>query len=350
MAQSMKAVAITAVNRAEVITMSRPEPKYGEILLRVHACALCTWEQRVFTGVKKLPMPHVGGHEIAGTIEALGPGVDAEAFPLGAKAAGRTLNACGTCYYCRRGEPTQCVHTGVLRYNGPEAYGVGGFGEYICLPQSAVWRCDTEKSFEELSLTEPLACVLNSLHRAQPKLGDDAVVIGGGIMGQLHVLLLKKMGLRVILSEPDAARRAFARSHGCDVVLDPLAEDAVARVKLLTGGRGADVVINTTAVSSVMEQAIAMTSRLGRCVAYSSQHPDRPVPLSPNWLHNTEAVLTGAVNPGIASFDQAVRLLEKDLVDLKDFISGVYPMDRAQEAFEAAIRPDTFRIVITLKD
>ena len=344
----MRAVAITGLNQVEIIEMDRPAPGEGEILIRVRACALCTWEQRVFTGVKKLPLPHVGGHEIAGVIVEVGSGVDTERFPVGSKVAGRTLGTCGSCHYCRRGLPTQCIHTGKLRYNGPDAYGVGGFGEYICLPESAVWCFDTEKDFPELSLTEPLACVLNSIERARPGLGDDAVVIGGGIMGQLHIMLLQKMGLRTILSEPDPERRAFAKAHGCDILIDPMQENAVERVKAITGGRGADVVINTTAISSVMEQAVAMTARLGRCVAYSSQHPDRPIPVSPNWLHNTEAVLTGAVNPSIATFDRAVNLLNKGIIDVKDYISGIYPMEQAQQAFEAAIRPDTYRIVITM--
>lgn len=349
MEKKMKAVAITGIRQIEIIDMPMPEPKEGEILLKVHACALCTWEQRVFSGVKMLPLPHVGGHEIAGTIVALGEGVNPERFPVGSKAAGRTLGTCGTCYYCRRGLHTQCVDTGKLRYNGPDAYGVGGFGEYIALPETAVWCYDTDKDFTELSLTEPLACVLNSVERANPKLGEDAVIIGGGIMGQLHNVLFKKMGLRTILSEPDPVRRQFALDHGCDFVINPMEEDALARVKEITGGRLADVVINTTAIASVMEQAVAMTARLGRCVAYSSQHPDKPIPVSPNWLHNTEAVITGAVNPSIASFDQAVTLLNKNLLDLRDFVSGVYPMEESQAAFEAALRPDTYRIVITME-
>ena len=348
MDEMMRAIAITGLNRAEVIRVKRPVPRANEVMIRVRACALCTWEQRVFNGVKKLPLPHVGGHEIAGEIVALGENVDPARFPVGAKAAGRTLIACGTCYYCRRGYHTQCENSGRLRNDGPEYYGNGGLAEYICLEDTAVWCFDTNKDFPELSLAEPLACVLNSMERARPQMGDDAVIIGGGVMGQLNQLLFKKMGLRTILSEPDAARREFALKHGCDVVIDPMAEDPVAKVKQLTGGRGAEVVINTTAVPAVQEQAIAMTGRLGRCVAYSSQHPDRPVPVSPNWLHNTEAVITGAVNPSIRSFEQAVAVLNKNIVDLKDLITGVYPMEQAQQAFEAALRMDTYRIVITM--
>ena len=348
MEEMMKAVAITGLNTAEIIRVKRPTPGPNQILIRVRACAICTWEQRVFNGVKKLPLPHVGGHEIVGEIAAIGEGVNENRFPIGAIAAGRTLISCGTCYFCRRGYHTQCENAGRLRNDGPEIYGNGGLAEYICLEDTAVWRLDSCKDFPELSLTEPLACVLNSMHRASPRMGDDAVIIGGGVLGQLKQLVFKKMGLRTILSEPDPVRREFALAHGCDIVIDPLAEDPVSKVKELTGGRGAEVVINTTAVPAVMEQAVAMTAPLGRCVAYSSQHPDRPIPVSPNKLHSAEYFLTGAVNPSIDSFDQAVNLLSKNIVDLSDMVSAVYPMERAQEAFEAAQRADTYRVVITM--
>jgi len=348
MSKMMHAVAVTGEREAKLILMERPEPKPNEIQIRIRACALCTWEQRVFIREKDTPLPLVGGHEIAGEISALGAGVDENEYPLGARVTGRVQKACQSCYYCRRGEPTQCVELNTFRLNGPEAYGMGGLAEYICLDRSAVWRFENELPFEQMALSEPLACVLNSIHRAAPRMGDDAVVIGGGVMGQLHLMCLEKMGVRTILSEPDAARRDFAASHGCRIALDPGREDAVDRVLQLTGGRGAETVFNTTAISKVEEDAIRMTGKLGRCITYSSQHPDSPVSVSPNWLHNSEAVLTGAVNPSIVSFDQAVNLIGKGILSLGDLVSAVYPKEQATEAFEEALEPSTYRVVVRL--
>lgn len=80
---------------------------------------------------------------------------------------------------------------------------------------------------------------------------------------------------------------------------------------------------------------------------YSSQHPDKPIEISPNWLHSSETVITGAVSPSVRSFQRAVNMLSKGLIDPEKLVSGVYPCNQVQEAFEAAIRPDTFRIIIT---
>lgn len=348
MTETMKAVAITAEREVSIISMERPEPKDNEIQIRIRNCALCTWEQRVFIGEKKMPLPLVGGHEISGEINAIGKGVDPKKYPLGAHVAARVVKSCNSCYYCRRGEPTQCVELKTFWLNGPDVYGMGGLAEYICLDRSAVWCFRNEIPFEQIALTEPLACVLHSIRRASPKIGDDAVVIGGGVMGQLHVLCLQKMGVRTILSEPIAARREFALAHGCNIVIDPSSEDAVARVLELTDGRGAESVFNTTAVYSVAEDAIRMTGNLGSCVIYSSQHPDHPIEVSPNWIHNSESILTGAVNPSVVSFDQAVSVLSKGLVDIRDLISAIYPIEESENAFMEALKPETYRVLISL--
>lgn len=101
-------------------------------------------------------------------------------------------------------------------------------------------------------------------------------------------------------------------------------------------------------VSAVAGQALKMAAPMGRVVMYSSQHPDKPVEVSPGWLHSANPVITGAVNPSVRSFLHAVQLLNKGLIDPAKLFSGEFGLDDAQKAFEAAIRPDTFRIAIRM--
>ncbi|MDR3644077.1 MAG: alcohol dehydrogenase catalytic domain-containing protein [Clostridia bacterium] len=342
----MKVVAITGEKKVQIIDIDQPTPKPGELLIKIKSCALCTWEQRVYTGVSKMQFPFVGGHEIAGEIVELGEGVDPQEFKIGSRAAVRILNKCGTCYYCRHGEENLCPHVNKLLLEGPEAYGMGGLGEFICVDTSKVWIYPKEIGFDEIALTEPLACVLNSMEKGKPQIADDVVIIGGGIMGMLHLMCAKLCGARVIFSEPDDLRRKFAQELGCDVAINPLQEDPVQAVRDLTDGRGADVVFNTTAIPAVAEQAVQMTGNLGRFVMYSSQHPDHPIQISPNWLHNSEAILTGAVSPSVQSFDRAVRSIAKKLIDVRQLISGTFDYTHADEAFREAVKPDTYRIII----
>ena len=201
---------------------------------------------------------------------------------------------------------------------------------------------------KKAAFAEPLACVLNSIEKGKIELGDDVVVIGGGIMGMLHVMSAKLSGARVILSEPDETRRKIAEELGCDITFNPIENDPVAFVRSLTDGRGAEAVFNTTPISAVAKQAVAMTAPMGRCVMYSSQHPDKPFEISPNWLHNTETIVTGAVSPSVRSFNRSVNMLSKRIIDPERLVSGIYDKEEAQEAFEASVRPDTYRIIITL--
>ena len=122
--------------------------------------------------------------------------------------------------------------------------------------------------------------------------------------------------------------------------------DPVEFVKKITKNIGAEAVFNTTPISAVAAQAIQMVAPMGRVVMYSSQHPDKPVEVSPNWLHKTEVIVTGAVSPSVRSFDRSVNLISKNLIDTSRLVSGVFDYHDGTEAFEAAIRPDTFRIVV----
>ena len=226
--------------------------------------------------------------------------------------------------------------------NGP-----GGFAQYKVLPPSNIWKLRDDLPWVYGTFAEPLACVCNSVRKADIRLGDDVVVIGGGIMGMFHMMVAKLSGARVIMSEIDETRRKLAEELGCDITFSPKEHDAVAYVRELTEGRGADVVFDTTVLPAVAAQAIDMAGKMGRVVMYSSVIPADPIPLDANALHGNEKVITGSVSPSIQSFDTAVRLLNKGLINPEKLLYGIYPMEKAVEAFEASIRPDTYRVVIS---
>ena len=326
MAETMKIVAITGDHEASVIEAAKPEPGKGQIRMRVEGCALCTFEQRMFTGVVPVPLPFIGGHEIAA----------------------RTFYSCGHCYGCRHDEGNLCVNGSEQDKSWMAYPGIGGLEQYMLIKPDMLYFMNDDLPLEKACFAEPLACVLNSIEKGKIEIGDDVVVIGGGIMGQLHVMCSKLQGARVIMSEPDEARRQLAAELGADVCINPLECDAVEKVKELTDGNGAAVVFNTTAVSAVAQQAIHMVAKLGRVVMYSSQHPDKPIEVSPNWLHNSEAVITGAVSPSVRSFRRSCDALSKGIIDPDKLVSGVFDIDDCQKAFETAIRPDTFRCIIKM--
>ena len=347
MSIQIKTAAITGPKTCEILELTTPDLGRGEVLVKVHAVALCTLEQRIFRGEVKMPLPCTGGHEVAGEIAALGDGVNTKLWTVGQRVAVRLLYNCGECYYCRTGHTNMCERAQKKPVREGLLPGPGGLCDYIVVDSSALFKIPDTLSYEEASLTEPLACCVHSVGRANIQLGEDVVIIGGGIMGQYHVMLAKRKGARVIMSEVDPARRELAKKPGADITVNPAEKDPVEFVKGITDGRGADVVFNTTAIPSVVPQAIAMVGKGGRMIQYSSMHPDAPTPVSPQLLHGSEIILTGSISPDGHDFFTANRLLSSGIIDCKPLIDHTVPFGQAQAAFESAIVPGTFRVIIT---
>ncbi|MCI8400666.1 MAG: zinc-binding dehydrogenase [Lachnospiraceae bacterium] len=347
MAIRIQAAAVTAQRKVEILPLETSELRYGEALVRVRAVALCTLEQRVFSGVMKLPLPFLGGHEVTGDIAALGPGANPKMWQEGNRVTVRLLYSCGECYYCRTGHTNMCTQAQRKPVREGMLPGPGGLCDYIVVQTKDLYRIPDELSYEEAALTEPLACCVHSVERVDIQFGESVVVIGGGIMGMNHIMLAKRRGARVILSEMDEDRRKLALDLGADIVIDPSGEDPVEKVKKLTEGRGADIVFNTTAIGAVVPQAIEMCGKAGRMVQYSSMHPDAPVQVSPHMLHNSEKILTGSVSPTEQDFFKASRMISCRVISMKRLIAKTYPFAEVQNAFEHACEPGTYRIVVT---
>ena len=348
MSITIKSVAFKDTRQVELVIRETPDLRPDEVLVKVHAVALCTMEQRLFRGEMKLPFLATGGHEVAGEVVDFGAAVNKKKWAVGDRVAVRLLFNCGECYYCRTGHTNMCEKSKSrpVRENLLPGPG-GGLADYVIVNASALFKIPDTLTYEEACLTEPLACVVHSVNRANIQLAEDVVVIGGGIMGQYHVMLAKCKGARVILSEVDPVRGELAKKLGADIVFNPMEVDPVEFVKSVTEGRGADVVFNTTAIPSVVPQAIGMTGKAGRMIQYSSMHPDAPTPVSPQMLHGNEVVLTGSISPDGNDFFVANRLLSSGIIDCKSMIARTFPLEQAQEAFEAAIVPGTFRVIIT---
>ncbi|HHU31043.1 MAG: zinc-dependent alcohol dehydrogenase [Zhaonellaceae bacterium] len=347
MTNKMRVGAVVAPGKAQVLEVDRPVPGRGEILIRVRACALCTWEQRVFTGVKKVPLPYLGGHEIAGEIAEIGPGVLPK-WKIGDKVTIRTLAHCGECYYCHQGEDNLCEQIGKLPPPVPGIEGIGGLSEYLIAKPSQMFRLLPDVDFSIGAFSEPLACVIHSIERGQLKIGNDVVIVGAGIMGLFHLMLAKKLATRVFVCEVDEKRREIAKSLGADFVINPQKEDSLEIIKSHTEGRGADAVFHTTAISRVAEEAIQMAGPMGRIIMYGSFYPDNPITVSPNHIHNSQIVITGSVSPSTEDFLKASRLLNFGIIDPRPLIHAEVDLDEIQKAFEIATDPSTFRVVVKL--
>ncbi len=321
-----------------------PTPGPRQALVRVRACALCTWEQRSYTGEEHF-YPLASGHEVAGELVALGEQVYTAARP-GERVVAAVLTRCGYCESCRRGMDNICDNAR-RDFRGADVAGPAGLAEYVLIEDYQLYHAPGDVPFEELCLAEPLACVIHSVRRARVERGDTVVVAGAGVMGLLHLMLLTQAGARVLVSEPNPRRAAFARTLGAAAVINPADGDFVGQVRSLTGGRGAEVVFCAVSVAEAVEQAVEAVSKGGRVQVFASIHPrGSKISVDPNLFHSKEIVLTGTMSQTKEDMRQAVRLLCDRTIEVRPLVSLVLPLDRLEEGLQAALRDDTYRVVI----
>ena len=344
MKDTYKLAILAGEKKIDIVEREIKQPVGSQVLLKVDTCAICTLEQRMYSGVIKR-YPFAGGHEVAGTVAAVGNKVTN--LKAGDKVAARILNSCGECYYCRNGHENQCVvsfkadiHEG---FGGP-----GGFAEYMLLDAKALYKMADDVNLEYAALSEPLACCVHSINNAKIELGNDVVVIGNGIMGAFHIQLAKLKGARVIVCEVDNDRIEVAKKVGADIIINSKETNAIEKVKELTDGRGADVVFCTAAVSQLASDAIQMAGKWGRVVMYSSFPNGSPVELNVNTVHSAETSITGAINSVPSEFLAATRLLSFKMIDPSSLITEVIPLEKITDAFERAIDPKTYRILVKM--
>jgi threonine dehydrogenase-like Zn-dependent dehydrogenase len=321
-----------------------PEPGPRQALVKVKACALCTWEQRSFTGEEAF-YPLSSGHEVSGELVELGSKVFTDA-QIGDRVVASALIRCGYCDPCRRGMDNICDNNR-KSFRESDVVGPAGLAEYILLEDYQLYRASPDVSFEELCLSEPLACVIRSVRKSGVQRGDRVVVVGAGIMGILHVMLLKQAGATVFVSEPNGDRGAFALEMGAGAIIDPENDSFVEQVKALTGGRGADVIFCAVSVGAVVEQAVEAVAKGGRVHVYASIHPrGTRISIDPNLFHSNEIILTGTMSQDRDDMRQAVQMVSSGAIDLKPLISLTLPLARLEEGLQAAMRPDTYRVIV----
>ncbi len=331
----MRVAVVADIRKVELREVLRPQPGPGEALVKIKACGLCTWEQRTYSGVdKETPRPFAGGHEFAGIVEALG-----EATKTDLKVGDRV--AVGS-----RPVGKHDLNRYQMEYAG--LWGPMGLAEYIAIPVGRAYKLAPDLPFEEGCFAEPVACAVHAANKIDVGLGDDVAIVGAGPMGMLNMMLAKRRGARVIVSEIDRDRNDRALELGADFTVNPKTEDAPKRVREITDGKGADVVIVAIGNHAANLDALKMVAEFGTVMFFASAHPSTDMPIDPNFIHRKQVTLTGARHPSVEGFETSTALLSKRLIDVRPLIHTRVPLDNIQEAFELAIRPDTYRVIVTM--
>ena len=349
MAGSMRALRKTAPRAgAELVEIPVPDPGEGEVLVRVHAASICgtdlhiyDWNEWAQKRISRLPMTF--GHEVAGTVEAVG--AEVHHLDRGAFVAAETHIACGRCTTCRTGRAHICEN---LRILGVDVE--GAFADYLVIPAGNAWVVGEGIQPDTASIMEPFG---NAVHAAFGTGGGEDIatnavaVIGCGPIGLFAVAIARSLGAwKVIAVEPNDHRRVMAGSMGADLLVDPGDVDPVESVMEATNGSGAEVVLEMSGNPAAIAQGTRMLARGGRMSLLGL--PDGPVTLDLNdQVIFKEARLQGITGREMfRTWQQTTTLLSTGRVDVAPVITHRFPLEQFEEAFATTASGRSGKVIL----
>jgi len=350
---TMRAAVYHGINEIRVETVPVPRIGPGELLIKVATCGVCG------TDLKKIHMgshsaPRIFGHEMAGTIVAVGQGV--AGYSIGDRVMTFHHVPCGECYYCRKQTPAQCPlykKTGVTA--GFEASG-GGFAEYIrvmdfVVANRGVVRVPDDVPFEQAAFIEPVNTVLKGVKLLRLAPDDTLLVIGQGPIGLMHAALAQRTtGARVLTSDLYPERHAIAARFGLTHPIDAGKENVVERVFQETEGRGADAVILAVGGNALIRTAMDAARPGGRIMLFAqTQHGEAT--FDPAAVCVDEKTLIGSYSSSFPILDEVTDLVlggYRNGFDLTQLISHRFSLEDAVQAIDIASHPkgDSMKIMI----
>jgi L-iditol 2-dehydrogenase len=285
--ETMKALVVRAPMDFAVEEVSKPGAPDGGLLLRVAACGLCGSDLRTLrSGHRKVTLPWIIGHEICGTVEGVGDGYRGQWREGDLLAVGPVVY-CGRCDFCINGQYELCEDYREIAQAWP-----GGFAEFVAIPEEAVrlgtiWPVPDGLDPAFAAVSEPISSCVNAQEKGHIQLGDTVVVIGAGPVGSIHASLARARGAdRVFVADIVEERLKMAEAFGPDETINAAETDLVEKVRELTGGKGAEVVITATPAPTAVAQAVEMARQGGRVLVFGGLPKDDSKPgVDINTLH-----------------------------------------------------------------
>jgi L-iditol 2-dehydrogenase len=326
--------------RDELVPVPTPAP--GEVVVRIQAALTCGTDVKTLRRGHPVMIPRVPtvfGHELAGTVSAVGAGV--RGLREGDRVVAANSAPCGACPSCLAARPNLCED--LLFVNG-------AYGEYIALPPRLVARnvvrLGRELPAARAAFAEPLACALLGVERARVEAGQVVAVFGHGPLGCLLAMAAVARKARVLIVGKAGWRLERVAGLGIAACVDATSEDPVAAVAAATGGRGADVTIDATGRPAVWEQAIAAVGRGGSVVFFGGCAPGTSIRVDTRRAHYEELALLGAFHHTPDLIRRAVELLEGEAIQPGGLISHTMGLDGVARALGMMAEGRAMKVLI----
>lgn len=330
-----------------------PSPPPGQVKVRIAWCGICGTDLHEFLGgplyipadephpLTGAQAPIILGHELSGDVIEVGPGVTR--VKLDDRVALCPIIGCQECEWCRSGLMGLCTNIAFLGVS----WTGGGFAEYVNVHDYMCYRLPDEVSYEVGALVEPFAATFQAVKRAQVTLGETVAIVGSGPIGLMALQSARIAGAgQVVAFEPASRRQQLALECGADAVIDPVRQDPLAAIRDLTGGAGADVVIECAGTEATGILAGQIARRRGRVVVMGVF--EQPAMFDYTDLVYGEKTIMGTMG-GYGVFEEAIRVMAQGKFNGEPLITGKISLDRILDAFDALIKhkEDNVKILVS---
>jgi 2-desacetyl-2-hydroxyethyl bacteriochlorophyllide A dehydrogenase len=337
----MRAATYRGDRNISVQSLPVADPAPDQVQISVAYVGLCGTDLHVFHGDmdRRVSMPAVLGHEMSGTISAVGASVTG--WAPGERVSVIPLAWDGTCPACRAGNQHICQNLDFVGIDSP-----GALQERWNVRPDMLVRLPDALSLRHAALTEPVAVAVHDVRRGEVAAGDRVVVLGGGPIGVLIATVAAQFGAEVVVVEPDAHRRAVVASLGLQAI-DPGTGDLSGWVDSWSGGAGADVVFEVSGAASAVLSATDLVKVRGRLVVVAIHGQPRPVDL--HRIFWRELTVVGARVYQRADFDTAVDLLARRVVPADLLITRTVPLEETGAALTALGNGAEMKVLVELE-
>ncbi|HWR45642.1 zinc-binding alcohol dehydrogenase family protein [Sporomusa sp.] len=321
----------------EIAEVSRQE---GEALIQVESAGICGSDVGAFRGSNPLvTYPRVIGHEVVGTILEIGEN------ETGLKAGDRVIVDpyiyCGQCYPCSIGRTNCCEKLRVIGVHID-----GGMAERIVHPARMLHKVPDSIPLELAPMAEPLTIALHALHRTRTKAGEHVCIIGAGAIGLLMAQAALTYGAFPIVLDVVEERLAFARKLGVQHTILAGVEDAKKRIKEITGGRMAEIVVEASGANAAVRGAIDYVSHAGRIALTGWPKVETSMPTS---LFTFKEVDIMGSRTSAGEFGEALALIANGQIDVRPIVSKVVKFAEVPDSVqELSEHPERYLKIITL--
>ena len=328
----------------EIREVPEPSPGPGEVLIAVKACGICGTDLHVWHDKFPYWPPVILGHEFSGEIVAAGP--ETGLFKVGERVVGEPhTQACGHCYLCRTGNIQICP---LKRSPG---WGIdGALTKYLKMPERLLHRIPDSMSYDLAALVEPTANTVHDVvERAKVQAGDFVVVLGPGPIGLLAALTSRAAGARevVIVGSPadEAFRLKKARELGFEILINVAQANPVDVVRELTGGIGADLVIECSGAPPAIASTVDLIRKMGRiCVIGLTGKDSIPFPWDKAAFKVCDVVFN--LSTSYTSWDRTIHLIASGRLPAGGIITRKLPLREWRNAFESMEAQKELKVIL----